>query len=81
MHFGLITEVSRSPLGGQELAPAKSGQSSRLVSHYSAIGDTISCDAPYSAIGFRGELFLRFSNVAWVNYSVIRNEHRRSLPL
>ena len=24
------------------------------VSHYSAIGDTILCDAPYSAIGFRG---------------------------
>ena len=24
------------------------------MSHYSAIGDTISCDAPYSAIGFRG---------------------------
>ena len=31
-----------------------------LVSHYSAIGDTISCDAPYSAIGFRGKLFLRY---------------------
>ena len=30
-----------------------------LVSHYSAIGDTISCDAPYSAIGFRGKLPLR----------------------
>ena len=30
-----------------------------LVSHYSAIGDTISCDAPYSAIGFRGKLSLR----------------------
>ena len=27
------------------------------MSHFSAIGDTISCDAPYSAIGFRGELF------------------------
>ena len=26
--------------------------------HYSAIGDTISCDAPYSAIGFRGKRFL-----------------------
>ena len=33
---------------------------SPLVSHYSAIGDTISCDAPYSAIGFRGKLFLRY---------------------
>ena len=31
-----------------------------LVSHYSAISDTISCDTPYSAIGFRGELFLRY---------------------
>ena len=31
-----------------------------LVSHYSAIGDTISCDAPYGAIGFRGKVFLRY---------------------
>ena len=30
-----------------------------LVSHYSAIGDTVSCDAPYSAMGFRGKFFLR----------------------
>ena len=30
-----------------------------LVSHFSAIGDTISCDAPYSAIGFRGKFLLR----------------------
>ena len=30
------------------------------MSHHSAIGDTISCDAPYSAIGFRGKLFLRY---------------------
>ena len=29
------------------------------MSHYSAIGDTISCDAPYGAIGFRGKFFLR----------------------
>ena len=29
-------------------------------SNYSVIGDTISCDAPYSAIGFRGKLFLRY---------------------
>ena len=28
-----------------------------LVSNYSAIGGTISCDAPCRAIGFRGELF------------------------
>ena len=32
----------------------------RFVSHYSAIGDTISWDAPYSAIGFRGKPFLRY---------------------
>ena len=31
-----------------------------LVSHYSAIGDTISCDAPYSAIGFRGKPLPRY---------------------
>ena len=30
-----------------------------LASHYSATGDTISWDAPYSAIGFRGKFFLR----------------------
>ena len=32
----------------------------KLVTHYSAIGDTISCDTPYSAIGFRDKLFLRY---------------------
>ena len=31
-----------------------------LVSHCCAIGDTMSCDAPYSAIGFGGKLFLRY---------------------
>ena len=31
-----------------------------VVSHYSAIGDTISCDAPYRVIGFRGKIFLRY---------------------
>ena len=31
-----------------------------LVFYYSAIGDTILCDAPYSAKGFRGELCLRY---------------------
>ena len=34
-----------------------------LVSHYSAIGDTISCNAPYSAKGFRGKIFLRWSAI------------------
>ena len=40
---------------------------SRTLADYSlsvplfcAIGNTISCDAPYSAIGFRGKLFLRY---------------------
>ena len=28
-----------------------------LVSHYSAIGDIMSCDPPYSTIGFRGKFF------------------------
>ena len=42
-------------LGGKPLKLPKIGFS--LVSHYSAISDTISCDAPYSAIGFRGKLF------------------------
>ena len=32
---------------------------SMLVSHFCAIGDTISCDAPYSTIGFRAKFFLR----------------------
>ena len=31
-----------------------------LVSHCSAVGETISCDAPYSTIGFRGKIFLRY---------------------
>ena len=34
-----------------------------LVSHYSPIGDTISRDAPYSAIGFRGKFF--FFDCLW----------------
>ena len=34
-----------------------------LVSHYSVIGDTIWCDAPQNAIGFRGKLFLRYPPV------------------
>ena len=39
-----------------------------LVSYYSAIGDTISCDAPCSAIGFSGKLFLRYPSKAclWI---------------
>ena len=31
-----------------------------IVSHYSAIGATISCDAPKNALGSRGKLFLRY---------------------
>ena len=30
------------------------------MSHHTTIGDTISCNAPYSVIGFRGRLFLRY---------------------
>ena len=37
-----------------------------LVSHYSAIGDTISRDAPYSTIGFRDKLCLRYPLVGSV---------------
>ena len=36
--------------------PRQQPESLFLVSRYSAIGDTISCDAPYSAIGFREAL-------------------------
>ena len=42
-------------LGGPKIAQKK--KISNSVSHYSAIGDTISCDAPYSAIGLRGKFF------------------------
>ena len=31
-----------------------------LMSHYGAIGDTISCDFPYSTTGFRSKLSLRY---------------------
>ena len=31
-----------------------------LVTHHSAIADTISCNAPCSAIGFSGKLFPRY---------------------
>ena len=46
-----------------------------LVSHYSAIGDTISCDAPYSAIGFRGKFFLRCPpcwTCLWLRYAIFK---------
>ena len=39
----------------------------------SAIGNTISCDAPYSAIGFRGKLFLRYPpSKAWLWTATVR---------
>ena len=38
-------------------SPALRPCPANLVSHYSAIGDIISCDAPHSAIGFRGKFF------------------------
>ena len=58
--------MSRTPRGVQKVC-AKEVRAHfsfpillNLVSHYSAIADTILCDAPYSAIGFRGKLFLRY---------------------
>ena len=51
----LSKQKRRRPKGKQNLAAY-----SHLVSHYSAIGDTISRDAPYRAIGFRGKLLLRY---------------------
>ena len=58
-------QESLGPSGHE--TPKKSGKKSRLslekvwdlVSHSSATADTISRDVPYSAIGFRGKLFLR----------------------
>ena len=47
--FGIPTENVQ--LRFESVAP--------LVFHCNAIGGTISCDAPYSAIGFRGKFFLR----------------------
>ena len=38
-------------------APPPKLCTSALVSHFCAIGDTISCDAPYGAIGFRASFF------------------------
>ena len=47
--------------GSQSLGRIDSNDRYRiLVSHYSAIGDAISYDALYCAIGFRGKLFLRY---------------------
>ena len=43
-----------------DLGVGRGTERGSLVSHYSAIGDTNSCDAPYSVIGFRGKLFLRY---------------------
>ena len=39
-----------------------------LVSHCSAIGDTVSCDGPCSSIDFRGKLVLRYPSKAclWI---------------
>ena len=50
-----------------------------LASHYGAIGDTISCDAPYSAIGFRGKLFLRYPLVRPVSLACNRPSLRKEV--
>ena len=42
------------------LKESKTDSKTSLVSHYSAIGDAISCDALYSEIGFRDKLLLRY---------------------
>ena len=52
----VLDQIS-GPMGARFLSSTGLGF---LVSHYGAIGDTISCDAPCSAIGFRGKLLLRY---------------------
>ena len=44
-----------STQGSRRVALCPNSPNLNLVAHYSAISDTISCDAPYSAIGFRGK--------------------------
>ena len=50
-----------------------------LVSHYSAISDTISCDVPYSTIGFRGRFsaIRPFCGNKWVCRSDSLRHHRK----
>ena len=48
------------------------------VSHDSAIGDTISCNAPYSAIGFRGK-FQRSGGVASIVCDTTGNTVRHAI--
>ena len=45
---------------GLQSLPQSLATGDALSVHYSAIGDTLSCDAPYSAIVFRGKLLLRY---------------------
>ena len=54
-----VREIGR---GKSQTAPSpdKLFKTRDLVSHYSAIGPVISCDAPHRVIGFRGKLFLRY---------------------
>ena len=52
------------PWGGVQTCHVSERAKVALVSHYSAIGDTISCDAPYSAIGFKGKLALRYPGLS-----------------
>ena len=53
---GSLPSNRRSAIGA-EFGEGGCDEAEILVSHKSAIGDTISCDAPYSAIGFRGNFF------------------------
>ena len=66
LEIGVSDGVSKDQVGG--VCPWHTYRSSQndcprkiiLVSHYSAIGDAVSCDPPCSAIGFRGMVFLRY---------------------
>ena len=62
--FGPLLDDSRAFVQLKDICVSKitmrtAPNFTNLVSHYSAIGDTVLCDAPYSAIGFRGKFFLR----------------------
>ena len=73
--FWLLVRTQNPRLGHQDkfncLIPS-------LESHFSAIGDTISCDAPYCAVGFRGKLFLQYPpqglSLACARPSLLRKE-------
>ena len=43
-----------------------------FLSHYSATSDTISCDDPCGAIGFRSKLFLRYPPLLGLSLDCVR---------